>query len=163
MTAMTSVTLRPMTEPEYADYRARAVPTYAANLARARGMDPDAALSHAEDSLATTLPQAIAPDRTWLMRVLTADGDAIGWLRLGPHTFRDDGVYVNHILIDDAHQGRGLGRATMLAAEELARKAGLRHIALNVFGWNDRAEALYRSLGYVTQCQEMDKPLVDPT
>jgi GNAT superfamily N-acetyltransferase len=157
------VTLRPMTEPEYADYRALAVPTYAANLARAGGMDPDAALSQAEESLAATLAEAIAPERTWVMRVLTDDGDAIGWLRLGPHTFRDDGVHVNHILIEDAYQGRGLGRATMLAAEELAREAGLRHIALDVFGWNDRAEALYRSLGYVTQWQQMDKSLADPT
>ena len=38
----------------------------------------------------------------------------------------------------------------MLAAEDIAREAGLQHIRLNVFGWNTRAEGLYRSLGYMT-------------
>jgi ribosomal protein S18 acetylase RimI-like enzyme len=154
-----TVTLRPMTAQEYEAYRTGAVPAYAADLVRARGMSPEAALRESDSTFPTTFTEAAAPARTWVLRVLTADGEPAGWLWLGPHPHREDGVYVYDIEIDEAHQGRGLGRATMLAAEELARAAGLGHIALNVFGWNGRAEALYRSLGYVTGWTQMSKPL----
>jgi GNAT superfamily N-acetyltransferase len=119
-----TVTLRPMTEQEYDAYRQRSVPAYAADLERARGIPPEAALDES--------------DKTF-----------------------EDGVFIYDIEIDEEHQGRGLGRATMLAAEDLVRIAGLREIALNVFGWNSRAEALYRSLGYVTAATQMSKPVVE--
>jgi ribosomal protein S18 acetylase RimI-like enzyme len=148
-----------MTEQEYAAYRERSVPLYADDLVRARAMSPDAALRKSAETFATTLAEAAAPDRTWVLRVLDADDEAVGWLWLGPDPFRDDGVFVYDIEIDEAHQGRGLGRATMLAAEEIAQEAGLHHIRLNVFGWNTRAEQLYRSLGYATDSTQLSKPL----
>jgi ribosomal protein S18 acetylase RimI-like enzyme len=154
-----TVTLRPMTEQEYEAYRERSVPDYAADLERARGMSPEAALRYADEAFAKTLAEATESERTWVLRVLTSDGAEAGWLWLGPHPHREDGVYVYDIEIAETHQGRGLGRATMLAAEQLAREAGLRHIALNVFGWNGRAEGLYRSLGYITAWTQLSKPL----
>jgi hypothetical protein len=45
------------------------------------------------------------------------------------------------------------------ALRVLTSEAGLRQIALNGFGWNRRAEALYRSLGYVTGWMHLSKPL----
>jgi GNAT superfamily N-acetyltransferase len=154
-----TVRLRPLTEQEYDAYRERSVPLYADDLVRARGMSAEAALLESASTFAKTLAEASAPERTWVLRVLTAEDEDVGWLWLGPHPHRADGVYVYDIDIDEAHQGRGLGRATMLAAEDLARAEGLRHIALNVFGWNSRAEALYRSLGYDTGWTQMSKPL----
>jgi ribosomal protein S18 acetylase RimI-like enzyme len=155
------VRLRPLTGEEYAAYRTYGVPMYAADLARARGMNPELALQESEKTFAATLEEAAAPDRTWILRVLTDDDEPAGWLWLGPHPHREDAVFIYDIEIHESHQGRGLGRATMLAAEELARDAGLRHIALNVFGWNERAESLYRSLGYITASTQMSKPLQD--
>jgi ribosomal protein S18 acetylase RimI-like enzyme len=154
-----TVRLRPLTEQEYDVYRVRAVPLYAEDLRRARGMSPEVALRTSDETFAVTLEEAQAVERTWILRVLTADGDVAGWLWLGPHPHREDGVFVYDIEIDEALQGRGLGRATMLAAEELAREAGLGHIGLNVFGWNTTAEGLYRSLGYITESTQMSKPL----
>jgi ribosomal protein S18 acetylase RimI-like enzyme len=124
-------------------------------------MSPDAALQNSSESFAATLAEATAAPRTWILRVLTGDGEDAGWLWLGPHPHRADGVFVYDIEVDEAFQGRGLGRATMIAAEELAREAGLRHIGLNVFGWNSRAEGLYRSLGYGVDWTNMSKPLQD--
>jgi ribosomal protein S18 acetylase RimI-like enzyme len=156
-----TVTLRPMTEQEYDAYRQRSVPAYAADIERARGTRPEVALDESDKAFAKTLAEAEAeaPERTLVLRVLTSEGEEAGWLWLGPHPHREDGVYVYDIEIAETHQGRGLGRATMLAAEQLAREAGLRHIALNVFGWNSRAEELYRSLGYVTGSTQLSKPL----
>jgi ribosomal protein S18 acetylase RimI-like enzyme len=159
MTDPATVRLRPLTAEEYVAFRDRNVPLYADDLARSRGILPEVALQESDKTFAPTLEQAMGPDRTWLMRVLTDDDVPVGVLWLGPHPHSDDGVFVYDIEIDDAYQGRGLGRATMLAAEELAREAALTHIGLNVFGWNTRAEALYRSLGYVTTSTQMTKPL----
>ena len=148
-----------MTEPEYEAYRLRAVPAYADDLVRSRGMSPAVALRKSDETYPKTLADAAAPDGSWVLRVLDPEGEALGWLWLGPDPYRDDGVFVYDIEIDAAHQGRGLGRATMLAAEDIAREAGLQHIGLNVFGWNTRAEGLYRSLGYTSESTQLSKPL----
>jgi ribosomal protein S18 acetylase RimI-like enzyme len=47
----------------------------------------------------------------------------------------------------------------MLLAEEEARVRGLNRIELNVFGGNDVARGLYRSLGYVETSAQMAKDL----
>ena len=59
--------------------------------------------------------------------------------------------------------GEGIGRATMLAAEALVASRGVRELGLNVFGHNERAIHLYRSLGYATTSMNMAKPLEGPT
>ena len=48
----------------------------------------------------------------------------------------------------EAMRGRGLGRRAMELAEEEANRRGLARIELNVFGGNEVARGLYRSLGY---------------
>jgi ribosomal protein S18 acetylase RimI-like enzyme len=157
-----TVHFRQMTEPEYEDFRERSVPDYADDLVRSRGMSPEAALRASSETYPATLADAVAPGRTWVLRALDAEGQAVGWLWLGPDPFRADGVFVYDIEIDESQRGRGLGKATMLAAEDVAREAGLRHIRLNVFGWNTRAEGLYRSLGYTTGSTQLGKPLQGP-
>ena len=61
--------------------------------------------------------------------------------------------------IDEARRGEGLGRAAMLAAEQVAREAGWSALGLNVFGHNPRARGLYDSLGYEVAATTMAKPL----
>jgi len=156
-----TVTLRPMTAQEYDAYRERVIPDYISDLRRARGMTPEAANAYATATFAPTLDEAAAADRSWLFRVLTDDGDAAGWLWLGPDPSRADAAFIYDVIIDERRQGEGLGRATMLAAEEFARTAGLTRLALNVFGWNHRAENLYRSLGYAVDSTTMSKSLVE--
>jgi GNAT superfamily N-acetyltransferase len=64
-----------------------------------------------------------------------------------------------HTPVEEAHRGRGLGRATMLAAEEPLRGDGCTRIALNVWGCNRRAILLHDSLGYQVDSQQMSKSL----
>jgi ribosomal protein S18 acetylase RimI-like enzyme len=47
----------------------------------------------------------------------------------------------------------------MLAAEELAVNDGRSEIGLNVFGFNERAQELYTSLGYRVVSTTMAKEL----
>jgi ribosomal protein S18 acetylase RimI-like enzyme len=63
------------------------------------------------------------------------------------------------IELDEHVRGRGLGREAMVAFEERARELGARNITLNVFGGNEVARSLYRSLGYVEQSVHMSKRL----
>lgn len=56
------------------------------------------------------------------------------------------------ILVSPAHRGRGIGRALMQAAIEWAEaNPVLEKIGLSVFATNERAIALYRSMGFVEE------------
>lgn len=90
--------------------------------------------------------------------VIEADGEPVGelWLaervtELGPC------LWIYDIRVDDAHRGHGYGRAAMLFAEAEARERGYTLMGLNVFGGNEVARNLYRSLGYVEHAIFMSK------
>ena len=156
------VRLRPVTEDEFVAFRARAVPEYAAELARSRRMPEEKALASSEQTLPSSLAELRAQPHQTLDRV-TSLGEDVGWLWLAPDEHSPDTLFVYDVEIDEPYRGRGLGRAAMLAAEEVARQAGFTTIALNVFGWNTRAESLYRSLGYQVQSTQLAKPLGEPS
>src|SRR5262249_55865223 len=74
--------------------------------------------------------------------------------RRGPAVFWGWGPFLGA-----EHRGRGLGRQAMQLAEREARRQGLSRIELNVFGGNDAARSLYRSLGYEEVAVQMGKDL----
>jgi ribosomal protein S18 acetylase RimI-like enzyme len=158
---MSTVSLRPLTEEEYAGYRARAVPLYADELVRSKGFSPEEAEKNSATTFPATVADVLAEAGASISRVLADDEQPVGWLWLAPAGA--DSMFVYDIEIDEPHRGRGLGRATMLAAEDVARAAGHRFVRLNVFGWNTSAQALYQSLGYRTDAIQMSKPLEEPT
>ena len=53
-----------------------------------------------------------------LFRVVVAD-EPVGWLWLGPHPDKAGAAWVYEIELEEHARGRGIGRATMLAAEAL--------------------------------------------
>jgi ribosomal protein S18 acetylase RimI-like enzyme len=89
-------------------------------------------------------------------------GEAVGriWLAVREH-FGRPSAFLYDITIDERVRGRGYGRQAMLLLEEEVRRRGLRRIALNVFGGNERARSLYRSLGYREDSVWMGKELDD--
>ena len=68
-------------------------------------------------------------------------------------------LYIYEIAIEPEHQGRGYGRAAMRLVEDEAARRGIARIELNVFGGNDVARGLYRTLGYVETSVQMAKDL----
>jgi ribosomal protein S18 acetylase RimI-like enzyme len=54
---------------------------------------------------------------------------------------------------------RGHARAALAALEAAARAHRITTLALNVFGSNDGAQELYRSVGYVITSMRMQKEL----
>jgi len=68
-------------------------------------------------------------------------------------------AFVFQLFVYPEHRRQGHGRAALLQVEKLAEAMGLTGVALNVFGSNSTAQALYRSLGYVVTSLSMHKPL----
>ena len=158
---MSTVTLRPMTDAEFAAFRSAATRAYADELAATNGWPAEEALERAQQDSAQLLPQGRdTPD----MRVFTAvldDGTSIGWLWLGlthPRGVPDCG-FVYDIEIAEDQRGGGLGRALLAAGEDVLRSHGLSAVELNVFGGNTRAIGLYSSTGYRVVRQQMRKDL----
>lgn len=163
------VTLRPVTEEEYDAHRGPGLAEFTAELARAEHRPVDDALrARAESFFPASLTEALAEDGTHVLRVLDAAGTAVGLLWLGRAAGSPATGFVYDVVIDPEHRGRGLGRAAVLAAEDLFRREGCTRVGLNVWGWNDRAADLYRSLGFAVDAMQMSRPLVpssteDPT
>lgn len=85
-------------------------------------------------------------------RVLVAalDGAVAGWIHLSvarplvvePH------VVVSGLVVDETFRGRGIGRALMGAAEDLARERGLPCVRLTSAIHRTEAHRFYEALGY---------------
>jgi GNAT superfamily N-acetyltransferase len=122
-------------------------------------LDAESALRRAEEQHREFLPEGLATPHTHLLRVLDAAGVAVGVLWIGPHPRKEGAGWVYDVEIEEHRRGEGLGRAAMVAAEDVARKEGWTEIGLNVFGPNHGAKALYDSLGYAAVTTTMAKPL----
>lgn len=158
-----TVTLRPMTDAEYDTLRTPGLEAFAADLARsAHAPVDDAIRARAAHFYPETLDEATAVEGARITRVLDESGTVVGLLWLGRSPDNPATGFLYDVVIDDEHQGKGLGRAAMLAAERLLRDDGCTRIALNVFGWNERATRLYRSLGFEVDSMQMSKSLEEP-
>lgn len=56
--------------------------------------------------------------------------------------------HVSIIIVTEAGEGRGAGRALMTAVDEWAASNGYRFVTLNVFTGNERARRFYERCGY---------------
>ena len=138
-----------------------------------------AATSHAEDSVASgrwpaqgsaqrareelerLLPQGIATPDHYVFEIRAeTDDQTLGFVWFGGLP-RDASriAFVFQLFIYPAHRRQGHGRAALLNVESFSRRLGFDAIALNVFGSNVGAQALYRSLGYAVTSLSMRKPL----
>jgi GNAT superfamily N-acetyltransferase len=101
--------------------------------------------------------------------VAEADGRVVGHLIL---TFEEGPVYlipecrpcayVDTLFVEEALRGRGIARALIEAAEEIARAHGHHQMLLSVQAGNVVAEAAYARLGFVHYSSELIKDLRRP-
>jgi ribosomal protein S18 acetylase RimI-like enzyme len=155
-----SVNLRPIRDDELRDWLLGAHIEHARDMVADAGFDPEGALVKASRDLDVLFPEGKVAEGHALFIVETG-GERVGFLWAGvrPDPVGRRTLFVYDIRIDDGQRGRGYGRAAMIAVEAEAAKRGIDRIALNVFGGNERARSLYRSLGYVERAVTMDKTL----
>jgi RimJ/RimL family protein N-acetyltransferase len=160
MTAVSPVVrLRPMRPDELPAFMEHSIASYAHGIETQGGQTAEFARKKSEEDHAAILPDGLkTPGHT--LWVVEAGGERVGLLWLAE---RDSGgrrvIFIYDVEIDDAHRGKGYGRAAMQLAEEQARALGIGRIELNVFGGNEVARKLYLSLGYVETSVQMAKDL----
>lgn len=155
-----NLVLAPMSGPDFERRAAMLRDRYAGNLQREKGMAAADAEAEARRQMAVVLPQGLDSDLA-ILRSAEVDGVQVGWLwaMLAGAPTRPEMAWLHNIDVDPEHQGRGHGRAMILALEAELRRHGATRLGLNVFGGNTRAIALYESLGFTVMAQQMAKAL----
>jgi GNAT superfamily N-acetyltransferase len=149
------IALRSLREDEYTDWDAAHRAEYARGLVGHVGMAREQAEAKVERDLAAVLPDGLSTSGTRIWAV-EDDGRRVGTVFVG---IRDGGAWLYDITIDESERGRGYGRAALTALEDEVRALGHDTIGLNVWGANDVARGLYRSLGWAEESVHMRKRL----
>lgn len=148
--------IRPLREDEYDGFIARGMAFYVDDMVRA-GIDRGIAQAKADTDLPQLLPEGLATPNHF-MYAIEDDGRFAGYLWLCDRDGElGHSLFVYAVEIDEEFRGRGLGRAAMVFAENEAQRLGIAKVALNVFGGNEVARGLYRSLGYTETAVHMEK------
>ena len=154
--------LRPLREDEYDDFVARGRESYARDMVAQAGIPEDAARTKAEHDWQHLLPDGLASPGQILFALEDRDtGEHVGdlWIAERASDFGDEAMFVYSIEVYEQFRGRRLGRQAMLLLEDEVRSRGRNRVTLNVFGGNDVARSLYRSLGYAETAVFMSKEL----
>ena len=150
------VRLVPKTSEEAADWLPVAMAAYEEARMRA-GDTPEGAAAGRRASEERFFPDGRLVDGQLLFTIVAA-GEEAGWLWIGPMEDPSN-WYVWDVAVHEAFRGRGIGEATMLLAEDVARSHGASVLRLNVFAYNDPAIRLYGRLGYATDSMHLHKDL----
>lgn len=159
-TPCAGVRLVPMSQERFGSWRECAEVDYARDIDESTTLDADEAMAKSIDDFAVLLPDGFGTADQALFDVRDAADGVVGMLWLARRA--PTAYFVYDVVIEAAARGRGLGRATMHAAAEWVREQGGDVLALNVFGRNHVARALYLSLGYRVVVEEMVHALQTP-
>lgn len=153
---MTSVKLRPLRADEFDEWNAAHTRRYADGMVEFAGLGRAAAEQKAAGDVAAVLPAGLATEGVHFWAIEDDRSRVVGAVFLG---IRQGDAWLYDIEVNEEQRGRGLGRAAMLALEEEIRSLGFATVGLNVWGGNEIARSLYRSLGYVERSVGMAKTL----
>jgi ribosomal protein S18 acetylase RimI-like enzyme len=151
------VTFQEFEAAELAEWLARSTAAYIEQRVAA-GDTAQEATENAAASMRDTFPDGSPAPGQLAGKVLSGD-QPVGELWIGRFGRDPARWWVWNIEIGEEFRGRGLGRRTMLLAEEIARANGATSLGLNVFAHNEVARALYSSLGYRESSVQMRKGL----
>jgi ribosomal protein S18 acetylase RimI-like enzyme len=137
-----------MTAEEYDHYLPHLIEGYAMELSKYLDMSQDAARERATEQTAGFLTQGVETPNNLLFTVRnepTMESTGYLWVFVDEPQHK---AFIYDIEIAEAFRGKGLGRAVLLALEDLLRPLGIEKVELHVFGNNRVAIHLYESLGY---------------
>ncbi|HIT76914.1 MAG TPA: GNAT family N-acetyltransferase [Candidatus Avipropionibacterium avicola] len=139
------VRMTAMDPQHFAAFRERSIEMYVEQaIDSGAETDPSRARTLAEQLTDQALPQGVDTSDEWVCELHRGDevvGDA--WLsRQGERLFLYD------IMVREDLRGQGIGTQALRACADLTRRIGPRHLALNVFGSNPRAQQLYLREGF---------------
>jgi ribosomal protein S18 acetylase RimI-like enzyme len=153
------VRLRPVADDEVASFLASTQDGYALSMVNDAGMGEEEARAKAERDFAMLVREGRPVAGQQLFIIETETSERVGRVWLGERFPGERIGFLYDIEIEGRFRGRGLGREAMLLVEQEARRRGFVEIRLNVFGGNETARSLYRSLQYVEFAIGMRKRL----
>jgi ribosomal protein S18 acetylase RimI-like enzyme len=156
-------TLTPMNLAEFEAFCDRSIPTFAGQKVQAGAWSVAEAPLLAHNLFAEMLPQGSATRGQFFFVIRDGAGREIGslWFAVEKRGGESAG-FVYDIEIRPEHRRKGHASRALRALDDKARGLGLIGIGLHVFGHNEGAQALYRSLGYATTDISMFKTLRSP-
>jgi ribosomal protein S18 acetylase RimI-like enzyme len=143
-----------MTSEEVAAYKARQAEGYYRQQVELGGFTEQAARARTEESMRRFWSDARPPAGHHLFTA-EASGRTVGWLWFSETSDVPGEAWIFDVEVAADVRGRGYGRAIMREALVKVRAMGCVKLGLNVFGSNDVAINLYRSMGFRTQSMQM--------
>ena len=145
------MSLVPLTQAQFDEYRLHAVPEHAQSFVDAGTHTPEAATERVERDFEQLLGEGLDSPGEYLFVAYDGD-DAVGmiWLHLpdaDPGRTSVIDAFVYDVSVQESKRRRGYGRAIMEQGIEVCRARGAHALGLNVFGYNVGARALYEQLG----------------
>jgi RimJ/RimL family protein N-acetyltransferase len=156
------VRLRPLRDDEFDAWVEHGKAEYARDMIEHAGAPPEQARAKSDADWLILLPERLeTPDQFIFAVEDELTGERVGdvWFARRETQFEGAVAFVYAIEIARPFRGRGFGREAMLLLEDEARARALDRISLNVFGGNEVARNLYRSLGYAESAVWMAKQL----
>ncbi len=154
------VQLLPMSQRDFDLYFETAIDFLATELSKARDLSLDDGRKAAEASFKGLFPEGQVDSQDQYVFHVMAEGKKVGLVHFGiKRDKKDPYLYLWDIVIDSEYRGKGYGKSTMAALENVGRKLGISKIRLNVFGHNAPAIALYEAMGYRPESLAMMKGL----
>lgn len=154
------VTLRPMTEDEFAALKAEMYASYPEERARAAGggVVTQEEIEAGKRQIDELMAEGIHSKEHHYWKIVAPEVGAVGdlWVMVDDAKHR---AFIYFIGTDAAYRGRGYGQQAMEALEAALRPLGVTQIALNVWGDNHVARRLYERMGYQPQAILMAKTI----
>ena len=156
---MSTVTLDPLSDEEYAAWLDRTMRAYADDKVRSGTWLPGEALDRSRAECQRLLPDGPASVGNYLFSIRNQEGQHVGvlWFAVVSKSGARE-AFMYDVLVFEEFRLRGYAYAAMKLLEEKAGALGVDKIVLHVFGFNHEALALYQKLGYEISDYTMAKP-----
>lgn len=150
-----------MTGAQFEAYLEHAIGDYAQAHLKAGDCDADEALVLARADYESLLPNGLATEGQHLFTIQAeSEGEPVGMLWFASRERRGkNSAYIYDFQVRPELRGKGYGTAALKALEQLLAGMNVRRVALNVFGWNTAARALYEREGFTVAAIGMTKNL----
>lgn len=140
--------LRPITEEEFRVFRQYAIDDFARAKREGEGLSVEESQEVSLKAFNQLLSDGVNTKNHFVYHIENG-GKFVGylWWALQEKKSGNQG-YLYNIDIEASQRGNGYGEAAMILFENEVRLRGLNKTGLHVFGFNTRAQNLYRKLGY---------------
>jgi ribosomal protein S18 acetylase RimI-like enzyme len=149
--------LKFMEVEEFESYVAKAISTYATELAKSGEFTEKSADFEAKNAFYRLLPDGLKTKNQFIFNIHHENNQVIGVIWYGLRS--DDEGFIYDFEIDETYRGKGYGKEALVLLEEHARSMHVKKLGLHVFGHNKHAYELYIKMGFNAYSIQMSKEI----